>query len=444
MPPGRRLHEYAGFLMGSDKNVNARPETRIAALSAQVEQLKLAEQRLLAGRQELSVLHELAHRVGRRLVLAEMVESSLAAIESLLEPDLVLLFLRRDDDLVLQDRRGRVANADGFHVHKVGECLCGLAVREARPMYSADIHSDPRCTWTECREAGFASFAALPLTGRDGVIGVLGLASRTPRDFSERAAFLEALAGEVAIGLQNAVLYRQLQEQKQELERQCCERRRLEEEIAGIADRMQSNLGRELHDGLMQRLAGVVYLNDVLESRTADGDAISVSDIQEVSVLLRALLDQVESLARGLYPVELEEHGLLRALDTLACTMRRLYGVDVTFDSGSCFEFADSFAMLHVYRIAQEAASNAIRHGKARRIDIHLTCDESHCTLTVADDGCGFDPAGVTRGMGLTSIEYRARALGGAIDIAARPGKGAQLTCRFPRTPTEPREGGDS
>ncbi len=417
--------------MGSGDDVKTQLEKRIARLSAHVEQLEQAEQRLLSSRRELDVLHELAHRVGRTLVLPEMTESALTAIESLLQPDLTLLFLRRGEDLLLQDRRPQVPEDEAFAIHKVGECLCGLAVQESRPMYSMDIHKDPRCTWTECREAGFSSFAALPLTGRDDVIGVLGLASRNPRDFSECAPFLEALAGEVAIGLQNAILYRQSQEQKQELQRQRHERRRLEEEIAGISDQMQSYLGRELHDGLMQRLTGVVYLSDVLEGKVVDGDPVPLADVQEISLLLRALLDQVDSLARGLYPVELEEHGLIRALETLVSSMWRLYGVEVAFDGQPDCTISDPFAMLHIYRITQEAASNAIRHGKAGNIKIRLAHEGSQYVLTVTDDGCGFTPENVTRGMGLTSIEYRARALDGTLEIVSAPGEGTRLTCRF-------------
>ena len=85
--------------------------------------------------------------------------------------------------------------------------MCGLAVRLGQPLYSRDIFTDVRCTWEECKKAGLRSFAALPLRQREAIIGVLGLASRTERDFEPQAEFLEALAGTVAVSLQNARLF---------------------------------------------------------------------------------------------------------------------------------------------------------------------------------------------------------------------------------------------
>jgi signal transduction histidine kinase len=94
--------------------------------------------------------------------------------------------------------------------HMVGECLCGLAVREGKAVYSSDILVDPRCTLAECRKAGFRSFAALPLGSGSETIGVLGIASAQQRDFQERASFLEALANEMSIGLKKSLLYEQV------------------------------------------------------------------------------------------------------------------------------------------------------------------------------------------------------------------------------------------
>ncbi|MBE0556128.1 MAG: PAS domain S-box protein, partial [Proteobacteria bacterium] len=91
--------------------------------------------------------------------------------------------------------------------HRVGECLCGRAVMENKPLFASDIFIDPRCTWVECKMAGFRSFAALPLRSGGEVLGVIGLASDTQRDFEPQGEFLETLAGQLAASLSNARLY---------------------------------------------------------------------------------------------------------------------------------------------------------------------------------------------------------------------------------------------
>ena len=137
---------------------------------------------------------------------------STAALRGMLETvqaDLGFLFLREGERLILKEvlppemrqRLGIIPE------HRVGECICGLTVREDRPLYSRDIHQDFRCTWEECKQAGIRSFAAIPLRNGEGSIGVCGLASLTERDFAAHASFLETLANQVAVALGNVQLY---------------------------------------------------------------------------------------------------------------------------------------------------------------------------------------------------------------------------------------------
>ncbi len=172
---------------------------------------KQAEQASGQRARELAALHELSMVVGSSLSLDQIVAASVRVVRETTGSDMVYLFLRQGERLVLQ----AVCPQDSemllhdVHEHRVGECLCGLAVLDGEPQYSSDILNDARCTRQECKEAGILSFAALPLRDGRDVIGVMGLASRTARDFHPQSEFLETQAHQVSIALVNARLYEQ-------------------------------------------------------------------------------------------------------------------------------------------------------------------------------------------------------------------------------------------
>jgi PAS domain S-box-containing protein len=189
--------------------------------------LDVAELNRLA--EELTALNLLGRKVSTSLSLEAVVASALEAILGTVKCDLAFLFLREGERLALagiapETRRelpGQILE------NRVGECMCGLAVRLGQPLYSPDIFADARCTWEECKMAGLRSFAALPLRGHEAIIGVLGLASRTQRDFAPQADFLETMAGTVAASLQNARLFAETKRAQEALEKSEAFRKRV-------------------------------------------------------------------------------------------------------------------------------------------------------------------------------------------------------------------------
>ena len=169
---------------------------------------------------ELAALQALSLAVSSSLSLDLVCKATLQGMLNAVRPDLAYLFLRDGDRLLLQEVAPPEARQHLGVVpeHRVGECMCGLTVREERPLYSRDIHNDHRCTWDECKDAGIHSFASLPLRAGSEIIGVIGLASMTDRDFEARAGFLEILAHQVSLALANARNYeaakRELAERK--------------------------------------------------------------------------------------------------------------------------------------------------------------------------------------------------------------------------------------
>ncbi|MBU0514244.1 MAG: PAS domain S-box protein [Proteobacteria bacterium] len=202
-------------------------DQEVRRLRAELEELgrenaRLQDERLRRRRVE-DDLHQRAedlvalNRLGLELGAARSPESLLATavdrIDELVSPDFSLVFLRQNGRLILQDT-GRGDSGRPPEIgseHRVGECLCGLAASQERPVYSDDLRHDPRCTRPECGRAGVHSLAALPLQNGDGTIGVLALASFSARRFGEMGAFLDPLAKALARGLDNALVYERIQ-----------------------------------------------------------------------------------------------------------------------------------------------------------------------------------------------------------------------------------------
>jgi PAS domain S-box-containing protein len=170
---------------------------------------------------ELTALNTLGRQINQSLSLEQVITDTVRETFRAVEPDIAFLFLREDEQLILKGFAPSMNEDlfDGVPEHRVGECMCGLAVREGIPLYSKDIFSDVRCTWVECKKAGLRSFAALPLKNGDEVIGVIGLAMRNERDFEKQASFLETLASQVSIGIRNARLYEAVQQELAERKR---------------------------------------------------------------------------------------------------------------------------------------------------------------------------------------------------------------------------------
>lgn len=194
---------------------------------------KLAEERLARRDAELEA-HRLIHRaVTSQIELEPVIDTILLEISRLLKPDLAMLFLKDGDRLVL--RQSCPAPPDSFchngEDHQIGECLCGLSVELRSSVFSSDITTDPRCSRNECKEAGYRSFASIPLISGNQVLGCIGLSSKATRNFSDHREFLETTADDITLGLKNALLYDRLKESANDLKTQLEERQRLEEVI---------------------------------------------------------------------------------------------------------------------------------------------------------------------------------------------------------------------
>lgn len=212
------------------------------------------------------------------------------------------------------------------------------------------------------------------------------------------------------------------------------ERRQLERQILEISDREQRRIGRDLHDGLGQHLTALELLNQTLVGKLRREAPALVAPATDLSRQIREIITQVRLLSHNLSPVPLEADGLMIALGELAAGTAAMGGVECRLACEKPVSMSDANAATHLYRIAQEAVNNALKHGLAKKIDIILAERGTGLEMRVADDGRGFNAAEARKpGLGLRMMQYRAQLLGGALDVNSKPGRGTLVFCSLPK-----------
>jgi signal transduction histidine kinase len=210
-------------------------------------------------------------------------------------------------------------------------------------------------------------------------------------------------------------------------------RKELEREVLEIATLEQRRIGRELHDGVGQELTGLSLMADALARQLKDSPAHAELAGKIVAGLERTRA-QVRAMSRGLVPVELDPEGLRAALEDLAARMTEPSGAACTFECVGPVQVADAVTANHLFRIAQEAVSNALRHGRARHVHVALHAEDDTLTLTIRDDGVGV-PSLIDerKGLGVRLMLNRAGLIGGTLTIGPAEGGGTLVTCILSR-----------
>ena len=215
------------------------------------------------------------------------------------------------------------------------------------------------------------------------------------------------------------------------------ERRRLEAEVLKTSEMERQSIGYDLHDGLGQSLTGTAFLSAMLHRKLAARSLPEAADAAEIERLIMQSVQVARSLARGLSPVGLAGENLCKGLDDLAAMIEEMYGIACVFKPGANVAVHDRSAATHLYRIAQEAANNACKHGRARHIEIRLSSDESGTRLCVEDDGAGLpEKIDGQKGMGLRIMHYRANTIGATLEVRRRSQGGTAVQCVLPRPGT--------
>ena len=208
--------------------------------------------------------------------------------------------------------------------------------------------------------------------------------------------------------------------------RDITERKELEQAFVEAGSREQERIEQDLHDEICRQLAGIGLVWKRVEQSVAARSLPSPAVVGQMGRLLARTIGQ----ARGLIPVDVESNDLSVALKGLGLSMGRIFGISCVVRCQRPVRLANKAVSTHLYRIAQETVGNAIRHGKAARVWIYLGWKNNKLTLRIRDNGSGFSKRqGVKEGMGIRSMRYRTKAVGGSLTLESKRGVGTTVTC---------------
>lgn len=211
------------------------------------------------------------------------------------------------------------------------------------------------------------------------------------------------------------------------------ERRRMEQTVLEISAREQRRIGQDLHDGLGQHLTGIAFLSKVMAQQLSERSYVEAKEAEKIVRLVNEAIEKTRELAQGLLPVVSEGFGLMSALERWAEEVRDVCHVECRLSCESPVLIEDVSVATHLYHITQEAVNNAIKHGQAQNITIHLASDGATGTLIVDDDGSGYKGTPVKHGgLGLGIMSHRANMIGGSVDVRSLAPQGTRVTCIFP------------
>jgi signal transduction histidine kinase len=259
------------------------------------------------------------------------------------------------------------------------------------------------------------SFLGVPIVSRSGIVGAFYLTDKQEADeFSEAdQRLIETFAAHAAIAIENARLH---------------ERSR---ELSIVEER--TRVARDLHDSVTQQLFSLVLTAEAADTLLERDPEAARAQLERLRELAKEAMEELRSVIFALRPVALEVDGLGATLRKHVDVLRRVYRRDIALDVADLPRL-DPAAEGDVFRIAQEALQNALRHAHADRLAVRLGADDGRLLLTVSDDGVGFDVAAAPRSrqLGLTSMEERAQAVGGTLALESRPGAGTTVRLEVP------------
>jgi len=307
-----------------------------------------------------------------------------------------LLFERSMDAILISNDQGQFVEVNGAACRLLGLSPELLLTRNWNDVFAQNLH---QTTERRSETLGELSFAK-----PDG----------------ERS-FIEFSSTQLAADLNLSIL------------RDVTERRNLEREIQEISEREQRRLGQDLHDGLGQSMTGIAFLAKVLQQKLQAKAIEEAEAAGNIASLINEALSQTRRLSRGLCPVVLDSNDIEAALEQLAENLRTLFSISCELHCDPGIKIADNAVAVHLYRIAQEAATNAIKHGHARNVLLSLAGNGSRVILKIKDDGTGFPSAPKGKGMGLRVMHHRARMIGATISVRQPKEGGITVTCSISR-----------
>jgi two-component system, NarL family, sensor kinase len=383
---------------------------------------------------EARLLARIVETISARLDLDEILQGIAALITETTQTDVCFVYLLDEagERLVLCGATPPFHRQAGQVELRMGEGVTGWVAAHGRPaVIIEDKLSDQRYKHLPAlgRE-DFTSLASVPILGQPHrLVGVLNVHTRQRREFTDAdVQLLGWMAGLLAGSIENARLHRMLAQREQAMER-------FAERIVLAQETERRRLAGEIHDGISQRVVSLSFHLSAAADAVATAPDVAAREIAAAQLLAEAALDETRFAIAGLHPPVLDDLGLAASLESLARSIPQL---EVHADARPCE--VPAHVATAVYRIAQEALQNVVKHAGARSARLRLLTSGGTITLEVEDDGQGFTAAGPLTtgsqpgpaGYGLPGMRERAELLGGTLEVKSYPGQGTLLRLRFP------------
>lgn len=288
----------------------------------------------------------------------------------------------------------------------IGESFAGLVLDQGKPLFLSDPQSQVQAYY---RSPDLETLLAIPLKADETIIGALDVINKPGGFGEEDIQIMRPFADQAAVAIENAQLHERA------------------EQLAVVQERQR--LARELHDSVTQAVYSVnLYAEATLMALSTGKIEVATNNLQELRKMAREAMLDMRMLVFELHPPALEEQGLANALQTRLEAVETRSGIQTEFHVEGDTQMSLAVEE-ELYRIAQEALTNAVKHARAEKVIVRLFTEHDHFRLEVRDDGRGFDPAAAAQsgGLGLRSIEERVQRIHGQLTIDSKPGEGTTL-----------------
>jgi PAS domain S-box-containing protein len=412
-------------VLGTSFTYRGEPHTLavVRDITEQVQALELLEQRVEERTRELTTLLDISRNVASTLELQPLLGLILDQLRVVVDYTGAAVLTLEGEALVVKASRGPISEetARGYQF-SLDHALDREIIFGRRPIIIPNVRGDTRWAHAFREAAGehletffryIRSWMGVPLVVKDQAIGMLSLDHRQENHYSEKEAELAMAFGvQAAVAIENARLYEQARS------------------LAALEERQK--LARELHDSVSQAIYGIALGARTARTQLERDPSQAAEPLDYVLSLAEAGLAEMRALIFELRPESLQLEGLVAALTKQAASVRARHHLDVQMQLAEEPELALE-AKEALYRIAQEALHNTVKHARARRVDIRLDRTEQAVTLELRDDGVGFEADGSFPGhLGLRSMRERAARLGGKLEVESAPGQGSLIRARIP------------
>ena len=421
---------------------------------------ELTEQAREHQYQQLLSLNTIIAAVNQSLELDTVLNRALDHVLSVMGLESGEVRLIEGNRLVLRTSRG--VSQDLIQAEQtipLGQCVCGKSAVRGELIAVEDLERAPHLAQTMCACERFRAVLSVPVRTTDRVVGVIHVASQTPRVFNPAdRALLTAIGHQVGVAIEKAQLHTEMKSLNQQLEARVAHRTRAlfaaKEELARKADalrqvlaeerrveeRTRAQIAHDLHDGIQQIIIGALFETQAAREALAPHPETALRRLDDAQTLLRRIECEMRDAIYSLRPVALDAQGLAPALRECAASFERRAGLQCELNIEATPRRFGGDAEVAAFRIVQEALNNVEAHAQAKHARIHVRFDARELRIEISDDGCGFDMVQVMNQprthLGLIGMQERAESVGGKLEIWSRVGEGTRVELTIPTDKT--------